>query len=117
MLLFAFAPDDKLYFMAEEVDAAAFAVQNLVEKLWKPRYGAIVPWSQIDVLSNMPLGDQVDFLRSKFDLEGVEATPDESPNSHHERYRSSSRWCWLNSATFWTWPDAKALDRLQAGLR
>jgi len=80
MLLFAFAPDDKLYFMAEEVDAAAFAVQNLVEKLWKPRYGAIVPWSQINVLSNMPLGDQVDFLRSKFDLEGVEAAPDESPN-------------------------------------
>lgn len=80
MLQFIFAADDKVYLMAEAVDAAPFALQNIVEKLWKPRSGVIVPWSQIDGLSDMPLGDQIDFLRSRFDLDGVEATPDESPN-------------------------------------
>ena len=80
MLQFLFAPDDKVYLMAEGVDAPNWALQNIVEKLWKPRNGEIVPWSQVNGLSDMPLSDQIDFLRSKFDLEGVEATPDESPN-------------------------------------
>ena len=80
MLQFIFAPEDKVYLMAETVDAAPFALQNIVEKLWKPRTGVIVPWSQIDGLSDMPLGDQVDFLRAKFELEGIEAALDESPN-------------------------------------
>ena len=80
MLQFLFAPEDKVYLMAEGVDAPNWALQNIVEKLWKPRHGEIVPWSQVNGLSEMPLSDQIEFLRSKFDLEGVEAVPDESPN-------------------------------------
>jgi hypothetical protein len=80
MLQFLFAQDDKVYFMAEGVDAPNWALQNIVEKLWKQSRGKIVPWSQVNGLCELPLSDQIDFLRSKFDLEGVQATPDESPN-------------------------------------
>ena len=84
MLQFIFAPEDKVYLMAEDGGCAAWALQNIVEKLWKPRTGVIVPWSQIDGLSDMPLGDQVDFLRAKFDLEGVEADARRISEPHHE---------------------------------
>jgi hypothetical protein len=76
LLQFIFNESQTVYVFGEDVNVANWANQNILSNMWSMHAklkGEFVPWDHVRGLPEMPLADQVEFMRTRFDLGELEA--------------------------------------------